>query len=119
MRESTNGKAARRRWARRRGSVSLAAAEGESREWPHGERRERSRWVTAAKQSGRSGRSRAFPRSAREVRVALSVLRNLRHAREREFRVRVSDTNPIMVESMASGKSLIVVAVVMAGYDKS
>lgn len=54
MRESTNGKAARRRWARRRGSVSLAAAaEGESREWPHGERRERSRWVTAAKQSGR------------------------------------------------------------------
>lgn len=85
----------------------MGEAEGESSAWPHGERRDRSRSETEAKQVGIRWRSRALPRSVSEVRVALSTLRNLRQTRDTEFRLRVSEINPMMVERIASGRSLI------------
>lgn len=66
--------------------------------------------MTEPKQRGMRWRSRTFPRSAREVRVALSNDRNLRQTKEREFRVRTSETKEKIMERITSGRSLIVVA---------
>lgn len=88
----------------------MLAAEGENSAWPHGDKSDRSSWSTAVKQIGIRWRSRALPRSVREARVALSMLRNFLHTRESEFRVRVSETKVMMADSMTSGRSLMVVA---------
>jgi hypothetical protein len=54
-------------------------------------------------------RSRALPRRVREVRVGLSNWRNLRHTKDREFRVRVSEIKLKTLLRIASGRSLMVV----------
>lgn len=96
------GKAWRNSWAR-----SNAFGEDSSSGWPQGERKERSRLMTARKQVGRNNRSRILPRRVRDVRVARSSTSHLRQTRDIVFRVRVSVTKENMLVSMTPGKSWI------------
>ena len=90
--------------------MSLGSQEEENRSaWPHGESKERSRRVTERKHRGIMKRSRALPRRVRETRVVLSNWRNLRHVKDREFRVRVSEIKAKALIRIASGRSFMVV----------
>lgn len=79
-------------------------------EWPQGDRSEMSRCVTDLKQEGTMKRSRALPRSVRQVRVERSRWSHFRHTNEVELRLRVSEIVAIMFERITSGRSLSVVA---------
>lgn len=108
MSEVTRGKASRRRRARRRGSAVVAVEQKSA--WPHGERSETSRLVTCVKEVGILCKSRAFPRSVREVRVFRSKRKKLRQTRESEFRVRLSVMPANTFDRISSGRWLTVVS---------
>lgn len=65
--------------------------------------------MTDRKHEGKRKRSRALPRRVREVRVDLSKRSHFRETKEAALRLRTSDTLPIMLERMTSGRSLMVV----------
>lgn len=82
------------------------------RERPHGDSRERSRWVTDRKQVGRWKRSsRTLPRRVKWVRVRRSMASHFRLTRDAEFRDRTSETKLSMLAKITSGKSWIVAAI--------
>lgn len=86
-----------------------SGSEAAVRGWPHGERRERSRWEMEGKQVGTMKRSRRLPRRVRAERVARSRRYHLRQTRAAELRVRTSETAAMMLERRTSGRSLRVV----------
>jgi len=93
----------------------VVVAEEQKSAWPHGERKERSRCVTCVKEVGMRCRSRAFPRRVSEMRVLRSKRKKLRHTRDNEFRVRVSETAEKTFNRISSGRLLTVVPSPISG----